>query len=165
MDFFRILLLLFAVGSLHAAPFTTPDGWLLSTEFPSEPKVSPARTAGDVVQTTAICDGGSSAFIVIRAEYPAEIPKENIGSVYDAGRDAMLKSMSADLVREEKITIGGYEGRHYVVEAKSRTRRAESKVVIIGSELYQVMFATKEALGTKAAVIFFSKIEVREKKG
>lgn len=160
----RILAFLLAAATLHAAPFNTPDDWTLGVEFPSQPKISPKQPAGEVLQTTAICDSGSSAFIAIRTEYSSDIPTANIAAMYDRGRDAMLKAMSADLVSEEKIVIGGHEGRRYVLEAKNGTRRAESRVVLIGNELYQFMFATKAALDARVAVTFFSTIELHEKK-
>ena len=145
-------------ATLNAAPFSTPSDWKLVTEFPSQPRIIPGRLVGDVTITTAICDLGSSAFIAIRGQYAAGIQHENVADFYNIGRDAMLKSMSADLIKEETITVGGHVGRRYVVEAKNRKKRAESWSILIGNESYQFMFGTKDSIENIDAAEFFKKI-------
>jgi hypothetical protein len=164
MNLIRILPLVFTVAVLHAASFKTPDDWAFGIEFPFQPKISTKRPPGEVLQTTAACDARSSAFIARRDEYFGDIPKQNIVAVYDGSRDMLLKAMSANLLSEEKVTIGGYEGRRYVIESNDRTKRGECRIFLVGNELYQFMFATNDALGTKEAVKFFGSIEAREKR-
>jgi hypothetical protein len=149
---------------VHAAPFFAPPGWKLGTEFPSTPRLSPAQTAGEVVQTGAVCEDSTGFYIALCARYPVDIPKANLASIYDSGRDAMLSSMSADLVKEEKITIAGHEGRRYVIKGKGQSQQADSRFVVIGNEVYSFMFATsKEPLNPPAAAAFLGKIRAAKK--
>ncbi|HET7537829.1 MAG TPA: hypothetical protein VFJ90_15325 [Candidatus Didemnitutus sp.] len=154
-----LLLSLVPTLALHAAGVSfAPDGWLVGTEFPGKPQIATTRDAG-VTQTVATFDAGPSSFIAIRVQLVAEVPKDRVASTYDLGRDSMLLSMDAQLVREEKITIAGHEGRKYLIEAKSKQHRAETHVVVIGNELYSFSFATNDALTQPVAVTFFKKMK------
>ena len=167
----KLLLSLFlafqASALLQAAPtLYHPEGWTLGTEFPGEPEPSKNRIpvpGGEIIEFRAGFQRGDEIFIVIRVQFPSPIPPERYEAGYEGGKAMMQQSTPRMIKTEEKIKIGGQEGRRYVLESKDGLRLTDHRAVIIGNEAYQFIYERPANQKPSAAgEAFFSKIAKKD---
>ena len=141
---FSLLFLLNTAALVAQTTVVHPNGWVLGTEFPAPPLESTKRmssTRGEVVDTSFVHEiAGKEGFALSRARHPGGFPADRLDEIYDGAKEGMLRARPGILISEERIMIGGHEGRRYLVARDDGRRRSDHRLVIIGSELNQFMY-------------------------
>jgi hypothetical protein len=111
---------------------------------------------GEQVWTRAECKAETGSFAVERTLRSPSIPLPKVDASYEHSKALLLNHLSGVLKNEEKIVLGGREGRRWIIEDKD-TRIIEFRVVSIDREIY--IFTCKPHTGDGAAAdAFFSTI-------
>lgn len=120
--------------------------------FPQEPVEQTQNAAGAEIHSF-IVDEGSSAYMVMYNEFPAElVNNELLGGMLEQffgdARDGMLASIDGTLTAEEDFTFEGYPGRRIEFDVTDGKLPGGGTGVIqfyfIGNRLYQIGILTNE---------------------
>ena len=158
------VLVLMLASSLFAEPtWYQPPGWKLGTTIPAQPEdVSENKIPvpqGEIVESRMGVRQGDDIFIIDRVHFPSPIPPGNLDAAYQGGIESMQRGKPQDILNEEKISIGGHEGRRWTLRSKEGLRETELHAVIIGDEAYEFIYERPaKQTSSAAADAFFSKI-------
>jgi hypothetical protein len=162
------ILMLFLARSLLADPtWFQPQGWTLGTELPAQPQdVSEHKTPvpdGEILESRVGVKQDDDIFVIVRSHFPNPLAPERIDAAYDGGMASMQRGNPRTILSEEKILIGGHEGRRYVLISKDELRVTHHLTIIIGDEAFTFIHEqqAKQAFSAAAAA-FFSKINFKK---
>lgn len=125
--------------------FVSKDG-RFKAKFPAKPKEQTQRAQGLTIITYTF-EEKDGVMAVAYLDFPASVslsPK-NINSSFNNGRDAMLRTMDAKLLKEDKITLQGkYPGREIKAEVPSKASEMYTSMYLVDNRLYQVLIMGRD---------------------
>jgi hypothetical protein len=90
-------------------------------------------------------DTGKGAYVVMWADFPAAVVKEQgTDKALDGARDGAVQNVGGKLDSEKKISVQGNPGREIAVSGPNGMKLA-GRLFLVGNRLYQVMAVWQEA--------------------
>jgi len=115
---------------------------------------------GKIAMHMATVDMGTKAYMAIHSTFPqSHIDRTPAELLLDNARDGAVKNVKGTLLSEQKIKLGGYPGRHIVVNTKDN--RIAQRFVLYGNKLIQAIYVGAAGEETQPnAVRFFNSFAV-----
>ncbi|WP_395741287.1 hypothetical protein [Prosthecobacter sp.] len=160
----RLLLIPLLTLTLHADPTEHhPADWELGTIFPAQPWLGKKETVtaegNKIVESRATLEQNGESYLAECVVMPGTPLGPQRDHAYNAGFTGMQKANPRTLKSEEKILIGGHDGRRYVLESKDGTRITDHRVVFVGNKLFVFAYERPASVPVPPeADTFFAKI-------
>lgn len=124
--------------------FSSPEGGF-SVLFPGAPRKLQQKVQFAANQSTEMFmflveRRQEATYAVAYNDYPitgGSLPPEVVRSALNSGRDSVLKSLGAQLVSEQEITLAGHSGREISLR-RGNTFVGRIRMYLVGDRLYQV---------------------------
>ena len=117
------------------------DGF--SAAFPSKPAQTTKNVGTDTgtyeLHSYLAVDGQTALYIGV-CDYGAKPSTDDPNTLLEGAKDGALKNSNAQLVSEQAITLGIYDGLEY--EAESDTVHFTARLYMVGAMLYQTIVVT-----------------------
>ncbi|HYC72547.1 MAG TPA: hypothetical protein VEB66_15160 [Opitutaceae bacterium] len=126
-----------AAGAAPVA-FARP-GWAIGGLFPAEPRRDEFRAPtpqGEVISERFFVEDAGEAFLLVRSTYPVAFDRASRPGLFEQVKREAIAARPGDFVVDEPFTLGGYEGRRFVIEHRRAKRTKELRVVVVGGTLY-----------------------------
>lgn len=157
------LLSTFAFGFQEAEQwptFDSPEG-RFSVVMPTKPKTEVKEVgtpSGKLTLYTYSSSTSAAFFMASFGDYPKEATDAaHAEAVLDGVREGVLKGLSAELVSEEKTTIGAIPGRAFTAKKTDKDKEYLFQwwICVVGRRLYQLGAVTEKHNADTAGVAKF----------
>jgi hypothetical protein len=161
---FTIVLSAGAVTAQGEKKYESKEG-KYSIAFPSKPMPTPSK-AGGVELNMMFAEKGDGGFIVMHADFPAEMAKlQKPKELLDNGQKGLVEKFEAKVATSKDFEFGKqkYPAREIVCEKKIENGPIYLRIQIIVADnrLYQVfVVGPKEMVTNKEADTFFKSFEI-----
>ncbi|MBP7688077.1 MAG: hypothetical protein KA765_09220 [Thermoflexales bacterium] len=131
--------------------FTSKSGgFSVMTPATLKESTQSADTAiGQIDMHTFLAEVGNRAYIVVYADYPAEIMQQSDPEqILDGGRDGAADNLKGQILSENTLTLDNHPGREFVINATAQDNlemTVQARLYLVKNRLYQIMLAAPQS--------------------